>query len=219
MTFERVVVNLAGPAVGHTRGMQLSPEAIDANRRLLRHLGFGRVPETSEPRRPDRCARPARSSIGPWPSTSSSPVAGGLDGAAGGRWLDALGVRDVLDPARPSTSPTPPTACGSRTPLGRPRPRPSPPCWASGLLDEPPSRARPPATTVLPGRASPSPPRHGWRRRPAHDLAAAHDLPPAWPGRCGPTPTSRSARLRVARPVRRPPAADALRWVLGDLWA
>lgn len=75
----------------------VDPEARAANRRLLRHLGFGRVPDELDEEPP---AGPRRE-VGEVLDRALAlhvvvAVSSGLDADAARRWVDGLGVADAL---------------------------------------------------------------------------------------------------------------------------
>jgi hypothetical protein len=78
--------------------VEIDPDVRQANRRVLRHLGFGRVPDDVGPA-PAGPPRPAGEVVERALALHVVvQVAGGLDGDVAGRWLDALDVRHALAP-------------------------------------------------------------------------------------------------------------------------
>jgi hypothetical protein len=202
--------------------MELTPEARTTNRRLLRHLGFGRVPDD----------------VGPAPAGPVRPIdevieralalhvivaiAGGLDGGTGQRWLDALGVRDalvageadyvadVIDGVRIEDAARATEAEALAALL-----------WALGLLDdlplEGPATA---ATAVVPGPGEPvEEVLAAAALRPTPALVAAHDLAAgmAWALRGDPDLEVGAAPGSLDPYVVRQ-RLGALRWLLGGSW-
>jgi hypothetical protein len=200
----------------------LDPELRQANRRLLRHLGFGRVPDDVGP----VPAGPVRS--GPEVVERALAlhvvvhVAGGTDVAVAERWLHALDVRHALladeveylaDAADDLRVEDAARSTGAEALAAL--------LWAMGLLGDLPLEgpaAR--ATTVLPGPGEPvggevldAPRRTEAELHAAHDLAAGM----AWALRADPDLEVGAAPGSLDPYVVRQ-RLRALRWVLGDPW-
>lgn len=78
--------------------MQIDAEVRTANRRLLRRLGFGRVPDDLEPAPPGPPRPLAEVLDRALALHVVVAVAGGLDAAAARRWLGGLGVEASVRP-------------------------------------------------------------------------------------------------------------------------
>jgi hypothetical protein len=202
--------------------VSVDPDVRRANRRLLRHLGFGRVPDDVGPA-PAGPPRPAPEVIDRALALHVVVrVAGGAGAATAERWLDALDVRhaveadeaeyllDAADDLRVEDAARA-TAAEALAAL----------LWAVGLLgDLPLEGPAVGATMVLPGPGEPvGADVLGARLRPAVDLWAAHDLAAgmAWALRADPDLEVGAAPGSLEPYVVRQ-RLRALRWALGDPW-
>ena len=205
------------------RAVSVDPDVRRANRRLLRHLGFGRVPDDLGPA-PAGPPRPAPEVVDRALALHVVVrVAGGTGAAMAQRWLDALDVRhalhadeadyllDAADDLRVEDAARA-TAAESLAVL----------LWTVGLLgDLPLEGPAVGATAVLPGPGDPVTSEVlDARLRPEHELRAAHDLAAgmAWALRADPDLEVGAAPGSLDPYVVRQ-RQRALRWVLGDPWS
>jgi len=211
---------------GETRTMPLPDppaEVRAANRRLLRHLGFGRVPDDvgGLPPGPVRAAGEVVDRA--LALHVLVAVTGGLEAGAAGRWLEALGavgaltagesdyLEDAADGLRVEDAARA-TAVESLAVL----------LWALGLHDSLPLEdPAPDAASVLPGPGEPVDRFLGSAAlRPAVALVGAADLAAgmAWALRDDPDLEVGSAPGSLDPYVVRE-RHRAFRWLLGDDWA
>jgi Domain of unknown function (DUF4272) len=200
--------------------MVVDAEARTANRRLLRHLGFGRVPDDVGAA-PDGPARPAGEVLDRALALHVVvAVAGGLDGEAGWRWLDGLGAGDALAPGEADYLQD--AAEGIRVEDAARATQAEALAvlvWALGLIDDlPPDGPATEATAVLPGAGRPVDDAVvGADVRPIAELEALHDLLAgmAWALRADPDLEVGAAPGSLDPYVVRQRLA-ALRWLLGE---
>lgn len=201
--------------------MAVPPEVRTANRRLLRHHGFGRVPDDLGPA-PAGPARSADEVLGRALALHVVvAVAGGLDGGTGERWVDALGIRHALDPGEVDyladaadgvrvEDAARSTSAEALAVL----------LWSLGLLDDLPADGpATAATTVLPRPGEPVADVAAAGLRPLAAIYATHDLVTgmAWALRADPDLEVGAAPGSLDPYVVRQRLA-ALRWLLGDTW-